>query len=79
MHTLQLHFRLTDPNIETNLLNNCISDIDTWLTNNSLSLNYLKTESLHIETTSNLLVATIFLSPQIIINNLSISYSSKKS
>ena len=38
----------------------------------SLSLNCLKTESLHIKTST-----TIFLPPQITINNLSIYYANK--
>ena len=46
---MQLHCRLIDPNNDINVLNNCITDIHTWLTNNFLSLNCLKTESLHIK------------------------------
>ena len=49
------------------LLDNCITDI-----NNSLSLNCLKTESLHIKIST-----TIFLPPQITINYLSISNANK--
>ena len=69
---IQLHCRLIDPNNDINLLNNCITDIHNWLTNNSLSLNCLKTESMHIKTST-----TIFIPPQITINNLSISYANK--
>ena len=67
-----LHCRLIDPNNAIHLLNNCITDIHNWLTNNSLSLNCLKTESLHIKTST-----TIFLPQQITINKLSISYANK--
>ena len=67
-----LHCRLIDPNNAIHLLNNCITDIHNWLTNNSLSLNCLKTESLHIKTST-----TILLPPQITINKLSISYANK--
>ena len=67
-----LHCRLIDTNNAIHLLNNCITDIHNWLTNNSLPLNCLKTESLHIKTST-----TIFLPPQITINNLSISYANK--
>ena len=69
---IQLHCRLIDPNNDINVLNNCITDIHNWLTNNSLSLNCLKTESLHIKTST-----TIFLPPLITINNLSIYYANK--
>ena len=57
---------------DIHLLNNCITDIHNWLTNNFLSLNCLKTESLHIK-----IFTTIFLPPQITINNLSIYYANK--
>ena len=70
-----LHCRLIDPNNAIHLLNNCITDIHNRLTNNSVSLNCLKTESLmklNIKTST-----TIFLSPQITINNLSIYYANK--
>ena len=67
-----LHCRLIYPNNAIHLLNNCITDIHNRLTNNSLSLNCLKTESLHIKTST-----TIFLPPQITINNLSIYYANK--
>ena len=67
-----LHCRLIDPNNAIHLLNNCITDIHNRLTNNSLSLNCLKTESLHIKTST-----TIFLPSQITINNLSIYYANK--
>ena len=43
-----LHCRLIDPNNAIHLLKNCITDIHNWITNNSLSLNCLKTESLHM-------------------------------
>ena len=69
---IQLHCRLIDPNNIIHLLNNFITDIHNWPTNNSFSLNCLKTESLHIKT-----YTTIFLPPQITINNLSIYYSIK--
>ena len=69
---IQLHCIFTYHNNDINILNNCITDIHNWLTNNSLSLNCLKTESLHIKT------STIkFLPPQITLNNLSISYANK--
>ena len=61
--------------MQCNLLNNCIADIHNRFTNNSVSLNCLKTESLmklNIKTST-----TIFLSPQITINNLSIYYANK--
>ena len=67
-----LHCRLIDPNNAIHLLKNRITDIHNWLTKNSLSLNCLKTESLHIKTST-----TIFLPPQITINNLSIYYANK--
>ena len=63
---------MIDPNNDINVLNNCITDIHNWLTNNSLSLNCLKTESLHIKKST-----TIFLPPLITINNLSIYYANK--
>ena len=66
------HYRLIDPNNDINVLNNCITDIHNCLTNNSLSLNCLKTESLHIKTNT-----TIFLPTKITINNFSISYANK--
>ena len=69
---IQLHCRLIDPNNDIHLLNNYITDIHNWLNNNFLSLNCLKIESLHIKT-----YTTIFLPPQITINNLSIYYSNK--
>ena len=69
---MQLYCRLIYPSNYIHLLNNCITDIHNCLTNNSLSLNCLKTEALHIKTCT-----TIFLPPQITINNLSISYASK--
>ena len=69
---IQLHCKLIYPNSAIHLLNNCITDIYNWITNNSLSLNCLKTESLHIKTST-----TIFLPPQITINNLSIYYANK--
>ena len=49
---IQLHCRLVDPNNDINVFNNCITDIHNWLTNISLSLNCLKTESLHIKTST---------------------------
>ena len=55
-----------------NLLKNCITNIDTLLTNNSLSLNFLKTESLHIK-----IHTTIFLPSQFNINILSICHDNK--
>ena len=67
---IQLYSRLTDPNNDINLLNNCITDIHNWLTNNSLSLNSLKTES-------SIKISTTILPQQITINNLSISYANK--
>ena len=69
---MRLYCRLIDPINDIHLLNNCITDIHNCLTNNSLSLNCLKTEALHIKT-----FTTIFLPPQITINNFSISYASK--
>ena len=69
---IHIHCRLIDPNNAIHLLNNCITDIHNWLTNNSLSLNCLKTESLHIKIST-----TIFLPPQITINYLSISNTNK--
>ena len=68
---IHIHCRFIDPNNDIHLLN-CITDIHNWLTNNSLSLNCLKTESLHIKTST-----TIFLPPQITINNLIISYANR--
>ena len=55
---MQLYCRLIDPSNDIHLLNNCITDIHNCLTNNSLSLNCLKTEALHIKTST-----TIFLPP----------------
>ena len=69
---IQVHCIFIDPNNGIHLLNNCITDIHNWLTNNSLSLKCLKTESLNIKT-----FTTIFLPPQITIKNLSISYVNK--
>ena len=69
---IQLYCRLIDPSNDIHLLNNCVTDIHNCLTNNSLSLNCLKTESLHIKT-----FTTIFLPLQITINNLSICYANK--
>ena len=46
---IQLYCRLIDPSNDIHLLNNCITDIHNCITNNSLSLNCLKTESLHIK------------------------------
>ena len=63
---------MIDPNNDINLLNNCITDIHNWLTNNSLSLNCLKTKTLYIKTST-----TILIPQQITINNLSISYANK--
>ena len=71
-YDIHIHYRLIDPNNDKHVLNNFITDIHNWLTNNSLSLNCLKTESLHIKTST-----TIFLPPQITINNLSISYANR--
>ena len=65
-------------NYTLDYFNNYIDDIHiciyryTCLTNNSLSLKCLKIESLYIKTST-----TIFLSPQITINNLSILYANK--
>ena len=67
---MQLHCRLIYPNNDIHVLNNMHTDIHNWLTNNSLSLICLNTESLHIKIST-----TIFLPPQITIINFSISYA----
>ena len=66
---IQLHCRLIDPNNAIRLLNNCITDIHNYLTNNfifnliTLSLNCLKTESLNIKYHIILASTTIFFPP----------------
>ena len=55
------------------LLTNCINDISTWLTNNSLSLNFTKTKTIKISSPNSLSLA--YPTPPVIVYNHSIPFS----
>ena len=54
------------------LLTNCINDISTWLTNNSLSHNFTKTETIKIPSPN--ILSLEYLTPPVIVSNHSIPF-----
>ena len=70
---IQLNVKCTsDINFAPNLMSNCIKSIHTWLSNNSLSLNHNKTETIFLHLPSPRRPLTV--PPFIMVNNHNILY-----
>ena len=71
---IQLNVKCTsDINFAPNIISNCIKSIHTWLSNNSLSLNPIKTETIFLHLSSHRRPLTV--PPFIMVNNNNILYS----
>ena len=70
---LQIYTNISSHISNPLLLTNCINDISTWLTNNSLSLNFTKTETIKISSPNSLSLA--YPTPPVIVSNHSIPFS----
>ena len=71
---IQLNVKCTsDINFDHNIMSNCIKSIHTWLSNNSLSLNPNKTETIFLHLPSPRCPLTV--PPFIMVNNHNILYS----
>ena len=73
---IQLNVKCTsDINFAPNLMYNCIKSIHTWLSNNSLSLNLNKTETIFLHLPSPRRPLGLTVPPFIMVNNHNIIYS----
>ena len=70
---LQIYTNISSHISNPLLLTNCINDISTWLTNNSLSLNFTKTETIKISSPNSLSLA--YPTPPVIVSNHLIPFS----